>query len=391
MSGVDVSLKLFKQIGCFFAAVTLAVPANAFQWGSSSNDDRESRYYSAADFKREMGYKAPERTQEKSWWQKTTDSWDASWKANHERVSAIEYSIVLPAKVDYLSARIIHERSQDFGLGVQWHGEFSIHNEYAEVGNEKDVKFSTIKPAGTGLSYDFVLKTDNEMAALKTAGSLDLFVHGFNTNEQDARTQFTRFEKSLYDATGHQSAAALVSWTSDPGLTGTDKLVRFNQAVQSSRWSAQGLANIVDFVRTTNPNVAVNAVAYSLGARLLLNAAEQGVKFDHVVMLVPAFDFDEIAKGQRFDNAMNNIKHLTIVYSKNQGMVFGAYLKERFQKAAGQDGLASFSEHPNVSVVNATRKQDNRWQMEINNHGDIYEKETMRFVRDMLEQKDRAQ
>jgi esterase/lipase superfamily enzyme len=373
------------------AAVMLTVSAYASPWGASSNNDRETSVYSAAAFRREMGYKEPERVQEKSWWQKTADSWESSWQANHQRVSAIEYSIVLPAKLDYISARIVHERSRDFGLGLQWHGEFSVRNEYVEVGNVKDVKFSSIRPAAKSLSYDFVLDTDNDLTTLRNSKSLDLFVHGFNTNAQDARTQFSRFERSLYDATGYESASAVISWSSDLGKKSSDKLVRFNQAVQSSRWSAQGIANVVDFARSANAGMAINAVAYSLGARLVLNAAEQGVKFDNVVMLLPAIDYDELSKGQRFDDALKNIKHLTIVYSKNQGMVFGVYLQERFEKAAGQDGLALRSSHANLLVVNATKKQDNRWQMEISNHGDIYEKQTMRFVREMLEQKERAQ
>jgi hypothetical protein len=365
-----------------FVGVLFSIPAYAWNWGTQDND-RESRYYSAADFKREMGVKESARVQEKNVFEKLKDRAEQTRIANHNRVAAIEYGIVLPKAGDYSFRRTFDKTPFAVPSKGVWLGSFDIRNTYRGVEHEFSPTYIRVEPKDLTKTASFVLRDNRGIAALRAAKSVDLYVHGFNTGPESARDFFTEYVRLMNNDVGHRSSAALLSWSGDVGgATG------FNQAVQSSRYSANGVANVMAYLHEQNQAMRINVVTYSLGARLILNAAAEGVKFDRVIMMVPAVDDDELADTQRFSAAIQNIAHLTIVFSKNQQSVFGAYAQARFTSALGLNGAIGRVTHPSVQIVDASKAANNRWQMEINNHGDIHERETLLFLKEMLEKKE---
>jgi hypothetical protein len=126
---------------------------------------------------------------------------------------------------------------------------------------------------------------------------------------------------------------------------------------------------------------------HSLGARLILDAANHGVRMGTVILLVPAVDNEVLSTGGKYEKALQNIDHLVVVYSKNQELVFGAaYRAARFDRALGYVGPAG-KVPANVTVIDATKASDRNMNVEIDNHGDIFEPATVKMIINYLKPK----
>ena len=221
---------------------------------------------------------------------------------------------------------------------------------------------------------------------LKTSRSIDLFIHGYNESSNKSLKMRDNFS-SLMKQQNYFNINALISWSGDVGNTFFSKSLYFNRAVGSADLSWQGVGQAEQLIKSYNPDIKVNVVAFSLGARVLLNAADHGEKFGTVILLVPAVDNEVFSTGGKFSKAIQNIDQLVVVFSRNQGFVFGAYKATQFDRAAGAAGPSGFVNHPNFTAIDATKGSLNKWGMEVNSHGDIYEPETIKMLIDFLNPK----
>lgn len=241
-----------------------------------------------------------------------------------------------------------------------------------EKANNMDVYFD--KPIG-----EFVER-------LKGSKSIDLFVHGYNVGAN--KSLGLREDYSfLFGRQGYININGLISWSGDVGNNFLSKSVYFNRAVKSADLSCEGVARMEQFIKSYNPDIKMNAVTHSLGAHVILNAANHGVKFGTVILLVPAVDNEVFSSGGKYEKAIRNIDQLIVVHSKNQGVVFGAYEAARFDRAAGAVGPSRTVDHPNFISIDATKSTSNKWNIEINNHGDIFEPNTINMLIDYLNPK----
>ena len=231
----------------------------------------------------------------------------------------------------------------------------------------------------------FSLNTDFSMYGLKYTNSANLFFHGFWNDRTEAKDFMNDF-LTAFEGFSYYQPSALISW---PGDT-----PNFNKAIRSANISWPGVKTAVNYMHGFNPAMRMNAVTFSLGARELLNAAKNGVKFGTVVMFVPAIDNESICVGGEFEGALRNIDNLVVVYSNNQRWVFGeekynilgmpdqkigAYQLFRFDRALGQTGPSGSVPHLNYVGIDAT-SADNIWGVQIDDHGDLYDYNTIMML-----------
>ena len=216
---------------------------------------------------------------------------------------------------------------------------------------------------------------------LKSSKSIDLFVHGFNVSSSESLNLRSRYVGNLRRVK-YKNVNAGVSWSGDVGNNLASKALYFNRATRSADMSWEGVAQTVDFFRGINPDIKVDPTTHSLGARLVLDAAANGVKFNTVVLIVPAVDADAFSHGGKYEKAIQNISHLVVVYSRNQEVIFGVYRLAQFSRAMGDVGPVGQVNHPDFKAIDATDAWRNRYGMEINSHSDIYGPATIRMLVD---------
>ncbi|MBL0059329.1 MAG: alpha/beta hydrolase [Elusimicrobia bacterium] len=217
-------------------------------------------------------------------------------------------------------------------------------------------------------------------AELKTSKTIDLFIHGYNVPSENSLNMGMNFAKGLL-SNQYKNPGLMVSWSGDLGSNRFSKLALFRRAEHSADISWQGLQRLESFVKVYNPDIKINAVTHSLGAHLLLEAAANGVKFNNVVLFVPAVDNEDISVGGKYEKAIQNIDHLTIVYSERQEVVFGlSYRLTQWDRALGYTGPSGLVRHPDFKAINATDARRNPYGIEINSHSDIYEPEAVEML-----------
>ena len=217
-------------------------------------------------------------------------------------------------------------------------------------------------------------------AGVRKSKSVDLFIHGYNVNSEESLEFRTRFTRKL-SVSGHDNLNVLVSWSGDVGNNIASKIVFFDRAKQSADMSWQGLQKLDNFLKSIQPGIKVNAVTHSLGVRLVLDAAAKGVKFHNVVFIVPAINNEDISVGGKYEKAIQNIDHLTVVYSRRQEIVFGfLYRCTEFNNALGSVGPAGPVRHPDFKAIDASDSWRNPYRMQIDKHGDIFERETVTML-----------
>ena len=94
----------------------------------------------------------------------------------------------------------------------------------------------------------------------------------------------------------------------------------------------------------------------------------------------------DIAVAQ-YEKAIQNIDHLVVVYSRNQEAVFGVYRLARFDRALGDVGPSGPVNHPDFTAIDATKASRNSYGIEVNNHSDIFEPETVKMLIERLRRK----
>jgi hypothetical protein len=215
---------------------------------------------------------------------------------------------------------------------------------------------------------------------LKVSNSINLFVHGFNVDTAGS----IKFRQDFVDPMefmGYSNINALVSWSGDVGSNAASKAAYFGRTVESANMTGAAMSRIEDFIRSQNPDIRINTATHSLGARVVLNAAKEGVNFDTVVLLVPAVDNEALSLGGEFAEAIRNIDNLVVVYSRNQEFVFGtAYKAAKFDRPLGYTGPSGNVEHKSFTAIDATDVRFNKFNMSIDDHGDIFEEATLRMI-----------
>ena len=240
-----------------------------------------------------------------------------------------------------------------------WNAEFNIRNAY--------------------LQYGFEVNSDYLPSQLYGANHVNLFVHGFNVSADGAR-EFRNTFASRFNEGGYTNPNILLSWQGDIGNNSLSKLMLFNKDVANSKAIWQAVGGVTSYINNVDNNIGINAVTHSLGASTILNAAKNGVKFNTVIMLVPAIDNESISIGGEYAGAIRNIDNLVLVYSGNQTPTFTAYGIMQQDIAAGWKGVSGLVAHRNFTQINATSSISNDWGIQIDNHGDIYENETLRML-----------
>jgi hypothetical protein len=220
------------------------------------------------------------------------------------------------------------------------------------------------------------------VAQLKATRSIDLYFHGFNVLTEESLRFRSRFVRNLKEE-GYNNASALISWSGDVGNNFFSKMLFFNRAVKSAAISSEGVVKAAGFIQKFNPDILFNAVTHSLGAQVVLNAADRGVKYDTVIMLVPAVDKGDFAPGGRYAKAIQNIKHLVVVSSESQRPVFIPYMLARFSHAMGEVGPVNV-QHPGFTYIDATKSSRNPFGMVIDGHSDIYGEQTLKMISKFL-------
>ncbi len=193
---------------------------------------------------------------------------------------------------------------------------------------------------------------------LKTSNSIDLYFHGYNVGTNKSLDIQNKFSK-LLDRHGYQNINALITWSGDVGNNFLAKAIYFNRAVSSAGISWKGVLAATEFIRTFNPEIKINATTHSLGAGPLLEAASRGVKFNTVILIVPAVDNEALSVGGKYEKALQNIDQLIVVYSGHQDAVFIPYRMGRFDRALGDVGPSSPVNHPNFIAIDASSSKKN--------------------------------
>jgi hypothetical protein len=282
---------------------------------------------------------------------------------------------------DFAEARTILQGNlpvQDVGT---WTGVFNIRNDYdTKLGGKWLPHASRIYLKPGEKNYDFTLTTSYSASDLKGAKSINLIVHGYNTDESGGVAVRDRFVAE-FKAQGYKAPSALLSWSSDVGSNFLSKGIFFNRDVQSADISWPGLANVSEYLHEINKDLRINVVTHSLGLREILVTAKHGVKFGTVVALVPAIDNEALCAGGEFEGALKNIDRLVIVYSGKQHIIFGgAYRVARFDNSLGYSGPSGNIAHNNYVTIDATANKSNVWGVQINHHGDLYGSQTIKMI-----------
>ncbi|MBL0058272.1 MAG: RHS repeat protein [Elusimicrobia bacterium] len=221
-------------------------------------------------------------------------------------------------------------------------------------------------------------------SALKKSNALDLYIHGYNVGSKKSLDMRSQFVKGL-KAIGHRRMNVGVSWSGDLGNNPLSSVAFFARAKASADMSSDGLWQLMGLARTYNHDIQINATTHSLGARVILDQAAKGMKFNSVVLFVPAINDHDITPGGKYEKAIRNIEHLTVVYSRRQEVVFGlSYFATQFDYALGYTGPSGVVRHPDFKAIDATDAWRNPYGIGINNHGDIYEDKTVDMLRRQL-------
>ena len=240
------------------------------------------------------------------------------------------------------------------------------------------------KGSSSNTSLLFNTEPSELFMGLAKSKTVDIYIHGYNVESLKSVDMRKQFTLQLFNE-GYSNVNFSVSWSGDVGNNVLSKMVFFHRAKQSADMSWQGLQELDKFVKSFNGEIKVNAVTHSLGARLLLDAASKGVKFHNVVLFVPAVNNEDISVGGKYEKAIQNIDHLTVVYSRRQEFVFGLlYRSTELNQSLGSVGPSALVHHPDFKAIDATDAWRNPYQMVIKNHGDIYEKETVQMLRRQL-------
>ncbi|MCG3206391.1 MAG: hypothetical protein KCHDKBKB_03127 [Elusimicrobia bacterium] len=218
---------------------------------------------------------------------------------------------------------------------------------------------------------------------LKTSKSINIFVHGYNVSSNESLKMQDAF-MTLFNWGDYKNINASISWSGDVGNNWLSKLIYFNRSARSADISWEGVARTEQFVQSYNPDIQLNVVTHSLGGRLFLDAADNGVKFETMILIVPAVDNEVLSPGGKYEKAIQNVKHLVVVYSKNQEVVFGSYRLAQFDRALGEVGPSGTVQHPDFTAIDATKASNNPYGIEVNNHSDIYEPKMIEMLIDRL-------
>jgi hypothetical protein len=218
---------------------------------------------------------------------------------------------------------------------------------------------------------------------LQNSKSFNLFFHGYNVPSDKSLELLNRFRGLFKNKEQYTNISALVSWSGDVGTNPVSKLAYFNRAVTSARISAPGVVEIDKYIKDINPDIKLNGATHSLGVMPSLEAAAAGVKFNNVVLLVPAIERDAFSPGGKYEKAIQNIEHLVVIYSRKQFPVFETYRTARFASAMGDVGPAGNVNHPDFRAIDATEASLNKEGIVIHGHSDIYREETIKFIVDL--------
>jgi hypothetical protein len=212
---------------------------------------------------------------------------------------------------------------------------------------------------------------------LKSSKSLNVFVHGFNVGANDSLDMRGTFADIQFPKFQYFNISASLTWSGDAGNNLISKPLFLKRSEQVADMSWPGVARMADFTHGVNPDLVINPTTHSLGARLVLDAAANGVKFGTVILIVPAVDNDALCPGGKFEKALQNIDRLVVVYSRHQEAVFGAaYRLAEFDRALGYTGPAGAINHPNLQVIDGTDF--------IKSHSDIYNQKVIKILVDNL-------
>ncbi len=307
-------------------------------------------------------------------------------KTTHDTLFRTDKELGRQNVYDFKNARTIIEKGESIGGDTgKWSGVFDIRNSY----HIKAIDNLTPSVAALHMpricldsgskNYDFTLNTDYSVEDLKKVDSINLFVHGYNTDEKDAVRFETKYINEL-KAQGYSNPSAVIYWSSDIGSNSVSKLALFNRDVQSAEISWPSLANVVDYIKGINPDIKINVITYSLGFDLVAEAAAHDVHFNSVIAIVPAIHNEDICIGGKYEDAISNMGKLRVLYSKNQPGVFGVvYRLAQFDNALGYYGPSGMINHPDFEAVDATKY--------IKGHGDIYEQNTISYMIKTLNEK----
>ena len=268
--------------------------------------------------------------------------------------------------------------------------EFNIRNNYVPVPLFGVLPFvSKLWFAQGDQGNDVVANFHQDISAMvqkiKESSTIDLWMHGYNVNQKSSLRFREKMTENLRVKQNYRNLNAGISWSSDMGNNFIMKMLYFKRSVESADMSWPAFKTVETFLKTINPEIKINATTYSLGIRPSLNAANNGVKFGTVIAILPAIDRNSFNPGGEFEKALENIDRLIIVYSRRQEFIFGfMYRITMFSTSIGQYGPPKGFSHPKITFIDGTREKYNGLQLNIKNHFDYHDPETIKLIADYL-------
>lgn len=208
---------------------------------------------------------------------------------------------------------------------------------------------------------------------------VDIFVHGYNVGPKEARKAFDKFEKALQKQ-GYDGEIVGFSWHGDVGAT------NFKEAKREADKAATALKNFISDAREKNPDAEITLTGHSLGARVGLEALNQGAKVDAFMALQGAVDNESIQKGGMYGAGLNNAERALSTHSESDGILKGPYSLREFDNALGYTGPENISkvDHRDFKDVDASPRinSSNGHNLDpvIERHSDIYNDSVIRYM-----------
>ena len=164
--------------------------------------------------------------------------------------------------------------------------------------------------------------------------SIVIYVHGFQNTEDDANSNFMQAETALM-AQGYEGTVIGFSWDSDVGS------LDFDTAREAANLNGKVLAGVIKRMKQRCPDMKINLMSHSLGARVILTALECGGCADTVQLIAPAVDNEVLQEDEEFgadeitENAGDDLK---IWYNDEDDILGGTYPLEEGDSALGSAG-----------------------------------------------------
>ncbi|MBK9121035.1 MAG: alpha/beta hydrolase [Phycisphaerales bacterium] len=190
-----------------------------------------------------------------------------------------------------------------------------------------------------------------------------VWVHGYNTNLEQARDSFASAESAYQGARGKCKVYGF-AWRGDFSP------IQFRRSMRSADITATGaFARFIKDLQNACPSTRLHIASHSLGARVVLGALQDGVSgIDQVILTSAAVSNSVFESGGEFEDAPLSANKTIIAFNRMDEVLRTPYQLSQLHAALGQTSVRAADRVPHASRL-AEFDVTREWQT---HHGGVY-------------------